>query len=105
MGAGIDAFYDASTRAEMEAAQSGTYLPRYDFQTGLHIEQTFIYNAISFSLQEGLYLGLQYKVKNRPIYTRGLLKYTFSKHLALSFAMTSHFHILDFPELGLDYKW
>jgi hypothetical protein len=105
LGAGIDAFYDASTRAEMEAAQSGPYLPRYDFQSGLHVEQTFVYNAFSFTLQEGFYLGLKYKVKNRPIYTRGFLKYTFSKHLAVSFAMKSHFHILDFPELGFDYKW
>jgi hypothetical protein len=105
MGAGIDMFYDASTRAEMEAAQSGPYLPRYDFQTGLHLEQTFVYNAFSFTLQEGVYLGLKYKVKNRPIYTRGLLKYTFSRHLSASFAMKSHFHILDFPELGFDFRW
>lgn len=104
-GIGADLFYDASTQAEMEAASAGPYKPFYDFQSGIHISQSLIYNRFSFTLQEGVYVGLKYRVKNRPIYTRGMLRYRITDKLAFSFAMKSHLHVLDFPEIGFGYRW
>jgi len=104
-GIGADLFYDASTQAEMEAALAGPYIPIYDFQSGIHISQSLIYNRFSFTLQEGVYVGLKYRVKNRPIYTRGMLRYRITDKLAFSFAMKSHLHVLDFPEIGFGYRW
>ncbi len=104
-GFGADVFYDASTQAEMEAASAGPYKPLYDFQSGIHISQSIIYNRFSFTLQEGVYVGLKYRVKNRPIYTRGMLRYRLTDNLAFSFAMKSHLHVLDFPEIGFGYRW
>ena len=104
-GIGADLFYDASTKAEMEAASAGAYKPYYDFQSGIHISQSLIYNRFSFTLQEGVYIGLKYRVKNRPIYTRGMLRYRVTDQLAFSFAMKSHLHVLDFPEIGFGYRW
>lgn len=104
-GVGADVFYDASTQAEMEAASAGPYKPLYDFQSGIHISQSIVYNRFSFTLQEGVYVGLKYRVKNRPIYTRGMLRYRVNDNLAFSFAMKSHLHVLDFPEIGLGYRW
>lgn len=104
-GVGADAFFDSSTEAEMKAANSGPYKPIYDFQTGIHLTQAFIYNRVQVSLQEGLYLGLRYRVKPHPIYTRLAVTYRITDHVAVNMAMKSHLHVLDYPEIGFGYRW
>ena len=105
VGIGIDGFYDSSTATEMIAAKSGIHKPSNDFQTGISISQSIVYNKLRITFQEGVYLGLTYKVKRQPIYTRGTVSYQITDPLAVSISMKSHFHVLDYPELGISYRW
>lgn len=105
IGFGIDGFYDASTETEMIAAKASKYKPSDDFQTGISISQAIVYNKLRIIFQEGLYVGLTYKVKRHPIYTRGTVSYQLTDPLSLSISMKSHLHVLDYPEIGINYRW
>jgi hypothetical protein len=50
-------------------------------------------------------LGLKEMVGNHPIYSRGIMEYQINRHFLVRFAMKSHLHILDFPEIGFGYKF
>jgi hypothetical protein len=105
LGVGIDGFYDSSTETEMIAAKSGPYKSSNDFQTGISISQSIVYNKLRVIFQEGIYVGLAYKVKRHPIYTRGTVSYQITDPLAVSISMKSHLHVLDYPEIGINYRW
>lgn len=105
VGIGLDGFFDSSTETEMIAAKSIPYKPVYDFQTGIHISQSLVYNKLTITFQEGIYAGLLYRVKRRPIYTRLVATYRISDHWAVNMTMKSHLHILDYPEIGFGYRW
>jgi hypothetical protein len=64
-----------------------------------------VYNRFSLILQEGIYVGLQNKGLGKAMYNRGIVQYRFTDHLMIRVAMKSHLHILDFPEIGLGFKW
>lgn len=104
-GIGADLFYDSSTKIEMTALKSAAYKELYDFRSGIHISQEFVYNRVSLILQEGIYLLLTDQVNQRIMYNRGIVRYKLSSHFLLSIAMKSHLHILDYPEFGVGYKW
>lgn len=104
-GVGADVFYDASTQIEMFAQRPVDYKNTDDFLTGIHLSQEFLYGRLSLILQEGLYVGLKDK-GNRPVmYNRGIVRYGVLRHYFIQLAMKSHLHILDYPEIGLGYKW
>ena len=103
LGVGTDIFYDSSVRSEM-AAKGLTYHSINDFQTGIHVTQTFAYGRFNLILQEGVYLFLYDKVNNKVMYNRGIFQFKVSDNLMIRLAMKSHLHILDFPEVGLGIK-
>lgn len=104
LGAGLDLFYDSSTKTEMSVPGKDPYRPINDFRTGIHISQEIAYGAFSFILQEGLYVGLTNKVnKDKKVYNRAIVRYKVNSHLAIQIAMKSHLHILDYPEVGIGY--
>ncbi|MDX1651354.1 MAG: acyloxyacyl hydrolase [Brumimicrobium sp.] len=102
-GIGGDLFYDSSVKNSLEK-MSKNYKPSNSFQTGIHVTQSLVYNRVSLSLQQGVYLLLTEKVDNYPIYTRGIIQYEVSKRMLLRLSMKSHFHILDYPEFGFGFK-
>lgn len=105
IGMGIDGFYDSSTETEMIAAKANPHKASDDFQTGISISQAIVYNKLRIIFQEGVYLGLTYKVKRHPIYTRGTVSYQLTEPLSVSISMKSHLHVLDYPEIGINYRW
>lgn len=100
LGAGADLFYDTSVEDQLlDRQESFSSLDR--FQSGIHISQTIVYNKLSITFQEGVYLILKEKVEEYPIYSRGILKYRFTEKLSGRIVMKSHLHILDYPEIGI----
>jgi hypothetical protein len=102
-GAGLDLFYDSSTKTELKAVSKSEYQPRYDHRTGIHLSEAFIYERFSFILQQGVYLGLIDQVNKSSIYNRAILRWKFNDHILANFSLKSHLHILEYPELGIGY--
>lgn len=103
-GVGNDFFFDSSVKSSLEE-KGEKYKPSYRFQTGIHSTQSLVYNKITLSLQEGVYLLYPEKVKNYTIYNRGIIQYQLNNHITIRFAMKSHLNILDYPEAGIGYKF
>lgn len=101
-GGGLDLFYDSSTKVEM-GPDNPDYKSIYDFRTGFHLSQEFVYDRFSFILQEGIYVGLVDQVDKSVMYNRAILRWKFSYRFLISVSMKSHLHILDYPELGFGY--
>lgn len=104
-GVGADIFYDNSTEAEMLTLEMKNYEKIDDFRSGIHFSQEFVYDRLSLIIQEGFYLLLTDKVEKNVMYNRGIVRYRISDHAFVQLAMKSHLHILDYPELGLGFKW
>lgn len=102
LGLGADLFYDSSVKDRMEK-EGKSYHSLDQFQSGIHLSQTLVYQKFSLTLQEGLYLGFREKVENHLFYTRGIARYKVKEHFAIRIAMKSHLHILDYPEIGLSW--
>ncbi|MFN6015579.1 MAG: hypothetical protein ACK47F_12895, partial [Flavobacteriales bacterium] len=79
------------------------YKPIYDYRTGIHLSQEFVYDRFSFILQEGFYIGLIDRVDNSFMYNRAMLRWKLNKNWLINISMRSHLHILDYPELGIGY--
>ena len=105
LGAGADLFYDTSTKVEMEGRSIPGYRKLYDYRTGLHLSEEFIYDRLSLIFQEGYYLFLKDHVTGWQLYTRGIIQFRFSRHLMARLSMKSHIFVLDHPELGIGYCW
>ena len=103
LGLGLDLFYDSSVKDQLLDAEK-EYKSIDSFQTGLHLSQTIVYNRISLTLQEGIYIGFLEKVGGYKVYNRGIVAYTVNKRFSVRLAMKSHLHILDYPEFGFAYK-
>ena len=103
LGLGLDVFYDASVKDRLIAAEK-TYHSIDQFMTGIHFSQTLVYNKLSLTIQEGIYLFLTDKVEENFMYNRGIISYRISKKISLRLAMKSHLHILDYPEFGIAYR-
>lgn len=104
LGAGADIFFDGSTKSQLTDAEL-SYSPEQSFQTGVHISQIIAYRNFRFALQEGFYIGLGDPVNHKRMYNRGVLQYYINKQWSVRLAMKSHLHILDYPELGVGFKW
>lgn len=105
VGAGADIFYDASTESEMLGKDLTNYQKAYDFRTGIHISQEFVYDRFSIMIQEGIYLLMGDKVNNKVMYNRWVVRYEIRRPVFVQIAMKSHLHILDYPEFGVGVKW
>lgn len=103
LGIGADIFYDSSIEDQLLGMEKD-YRKKDDFQSGIHISQSFVYNRFSISLQEGIYLGLVEKIDNYTMYNRGIFKYWLNDKVSLRLTMKSHLHILDYPEFGVGIK-
>lgn len=104
LGVGLDLFYDSSTKVEIEAVNNEVHRTQYDYRSGIHFAQEFVYNRFSLILQEGVYVGLTNHVnKSSFMYNRLIMRYKWSKHFLTHIAMKSHLHILDYPEVGFAY--
>jgi len=103
LGIGADLFYDASIEDQLEEIGE-SYKSYYQFQTGIHISQSIVYNRFSITLQEGIYLGLTEKIEQHIMYNRGIIKYWVTEDFSVRFTMKSHLHILDYPEIGIGIK-
>jgi len=103
LGIGVDVFYDASVKDRLIAAEK-TYYSINQFMTGIHFSQTLVYNKLSLTIQEGIYLFLTDKVEENFMYNRGIIAYQLSETFSIRLAMKSHLHILDYPEFGFAYK-
>jgi hypothetical protein len=104
-GIGADLFYDTSTEAEMLTLELKNYRGLFDFRSGIHFSQEFVYNKFSLIIQEGFYLLLRDEVDQNVMYNRGIMRYRISNRFFVQLAMKSHLYILDYAELGLGIRW
>ena len=105
VGIGADIFYDSSTERVMNALQLGDYKKKYDFRTGIHVSQEIVYNKVSLIIQEGVYLLLVDNVEHNIMYNRGIVRFRLTDHILVNISMKSHLQVLDYPELGLGYRF
>ena len=104
-GVGADIFYDNSTEAEMLTLEMKNYRSLYDFRTGIHLSQEFVYDRLSLIIQEGFYVILTDQVEKNVMYNRGIIRYGLSDRAFVQLAMKSHLYVLDYPEIGFGLKW
>jgi len=104
LGSGIDLFYDSSLKSQLLNANT-EFKDSYSFKSGIHISQIFVYNRFNIIIQEGIYLVLVDKLDNKLIYNKGIIKYWIKKNISLQLSMKSHLQILDYPEVGISYKF
>jgi len=104
LGLGADLFYDSSVESSF-IEKGEEYKKVYDFQSGIHLSPSLIYNRIRLTIQVGVYLFLTEQVDNYSIYNRGIIQYKINERFSIRLAMKSHLHILDYPEIGLGYKF
>ena len=102
-GAGLDLFFDSSTKSELSVKPNSSYQPRDNFSSGMHASQEIVYGSFSFILQEGWHLGLPDILHPSKMYNRAIIRWRFNPNLLLQFSMKSHLQILDYPELGFGY--
>ena len=107
LGVGGDLFYDTSTETEILSFYDPElgYKKLYDFRSGIHLSQEFVYSRLSLILQEGIYLLLTDRVNQHVMYNRGIVRFRMSDKIFIQVAMKSHLHILDYPEFGLGLRW
>ena len=103
LGVGVDLFYDSSVKTQLEK-RDDEYKSHYDFQSGIHISQTVVFNRFTITIQEGIYIGLTDQLNDYVIYNRGIFQYRINERWAVRLAMKSNLHILDYPELGIGLK-
>ncbi|NIJ44092.1 hypothetical protein FHR24_000531 [Wenyingzhuangia heitensis] len=105
LGIGTNIYWDPSVKPSLLYLNKESSLLD-NLQTGVYISQSFNYNKLSISLQEGAYVFLYDKVDKNYFYTSANLAYNFYKKLFIRLSLKSHkFHILDHPEIGLGYKF
>ncbi len=104
LGLGFDIFYDSSIKDQLITNQA-IYKNTDNFQTGFHFSQTFIYDKISITIQEGIYVLFTENIENNVMYNRLILRYQLTDKFSIRLAMKSHLHILDYPEFGIGYKF
>ncbi|OFX61604.1 MAG: hypothetical protein A2046_09885 [Bacteroidetes bacterium GWA2_30_7] len=104
LGTGIDFFYDSSLKSQLINAEK-EFKNVYSFKSGIHLSQIFVYNRFNVIIQEGIYLLLTDKLDNKSIYNKGIIKYWLTKNISLQLSMKSHLQILDYPELGVGFKF
>lgn len=102
-GVGLDFFYDRSIE-EVIKENGGDFKPIDNYQTGLHVSESIIYNKFKFSFQQGLYVGLLNK-STTSSYFRVAAQYAFSKHFLMRIAIKTHLFAADHPELGFGYRF
>ena len=102
--AGVDFFFDGSIKDQY--AENNEQFDSYkSFQLGIHFSQVIVYRNFRFILQEGFYVGLKEPINYKVMYNRGILKYYLNDQWSVRLAMKSHLHILDYPEIGIGFKW
>jgi opacity protein-like surface antigen len=104
LGAGLDLFYDSSVKSVLEE-KGEDFRNIYDFQSGIHISQTFVYSRFSLSFQEGIYLVLKDKKEDYRYFNRGIIQYRLNEKFSIRLAMKTNLNILDYPEFGIGYKF
>lgn len=126
-GIGADVFYDASTKinnasdniehntfdevyhiwvtSKDNSSNNNIYKKSYDYKTGFHISQEFVYHKVSLIVQEGIYAFLTDKITNKKMFNRAIIRYRINNHILINLSMKSHLHILDYPEIGIGYFW
>ena len=82
LGIGSDLFYDSSVESSITKVNKD-YRKSDSFQTGIHLSQSIVYNRLTLSIQEGIYLFLTEQVGNYPIYSRGIVQYQVNNHLLI----------------------
>lgn len=104
-GLGPDIFYDTSAETELSQNAEVEYTPRAEWSSGLHLSFSLRYDKFRFILQAGSYIFLKNLVIDETVYNRAIFRYDIAKHMYIHFAMKSHLHILDYPEIGIGYRW
>jgi hypothetical protein len=99
LGLGADLYYDSSVESELKK-DNRTYQGVYDFQSGIHVSETVVYNKFSLSMHQGIYLGFGEHVGNNIIYNKGVMQFNIVENFNIRVVMKSHLHILDYPEIG-----
>ena len=102
-GAGVDFFYDASTRELLESNRK-EWKEQYDYNLGAHLSHDLVYNNLSWTIQAGYYL-MYGPDKLLPVYFRTGLRYKMSRQLLASIHIKSHKAVADFIEFGIGYYW
>ena len=104
-GVGGDLFFDSSSKIEMGTANGTDFKKSDNFRSGIHVSQEFVYSRLSIIFQEGVYVVLTDHVNQNVMYNRGIVRFRPMDNFFVQISMKSHLNILDYPELGLGFKW
>ncbi len=98
---GLDIFYDASIIKRMEKAGISDYSSIDNFRQGLRFSYEMIYGRVSFSIQMGSYIFVNWSDDGK-LYNRLVMKYRYDRYI-LNVGMKTHFGRADFLEWGIGY--
>jgi len=105
IGIGPDLFYDSSAEIELLPNETVEYTPRAEWSAGLHLSVSLRYDKFRFILQGGSYVLMENLVFGNVMYNRAIFRYDIAKHFYAHFALKSHLEVLDYPEIGIGYRW
>ncbi|MCA1764257.1 MAG: acyloxyacyl hydrolase [Cryomorphaceae bacterium] len=105
VGIGPDVFYDTAAETELLGRPNEQYQSSDQLSSGIHASVAFRYGKFRLIIQTGAYLLKENAVIDDFIYNRAMMRFDASKRIFVHFAMKSHLHILDYPELGIGYRW
>ncbi len=101
--AGLDVFYDGSTKTAMTFMEIQGYNPSYSYRSGLHLGYESRFGKTAIAIQMGVYFFN--KLNNEGyFYHRVALKQYLSNRLLLSVAVKTHFFKAEFVEWGIGYR-
>ncbi len=102
LGWGVDLFYDASVKAELEETESNVSNAEI-LQPGIHGSYVLKMNRFYFLIQMGFYVYTKY-TGDGSIYHRIGNRYQLTEHLLLNLSLKSHFAVADHFEFGVGYR-
>jgi hypothetical protein len=105
IGIGPDLFYDSSAEIELIPNEDVDYSPRAEWSAGMHISLSVRYDKFRFILQGGAYMLMENLIFGNVMYNRAIFRYDIAKHFYVHFALKSHLEVLDYPEIGIGYRW
>ena len=98
---GLDIFYDGSIVGRMEKKGVNSQSDFNNLRQGIHFSYEMIYGSVSFSVQMGSYVFVEWLNEGR-FYNRLLMKYQYNNYI-FSLGMKTHFGRADFLEWGIGY--
>jgi hypothetical protein len=104
VGVGFDFFYDPSINGEYKKRRENEVSDANNYGSGVHVSYDFIFDKLSFTVQQGVYLYSK-KLEDKYIYQRYGFRYKLNKHYFANLTLKTYVFTAECIEWGIGYCW